>query len=547
MSAAGMPAICVTITPRFKADQIDCLHVVLTIESGSFQAGSTIVSFAGIKRSTFISPRDDIWQASDAVGNVPILRKEEEWLVLRDTSGPVIFDYHAIPSLNARETAAIDLRYDQRGLIGSGLSFLPTPPGDQIYRISVQWDLDGAPESTRAIWTFGEGPGAIEKVGPASILNDSVYMVGPIHSNPPSPESQVDYYGYYWFGDLPPNIAIIRDVHYAFFLKVSDFFDEPPSENNPYRSFVRNSSQAKFFGGTSFVRSHILDYDDQIAQVRDYDLVRRIAYEMVHNFLGLSVTSPDIDWLFEGIKHALSVYLPFRPPNQFRTGDYFQSTVNMLCMKYYTSPLLHLPHDEVLALARQHNAYAQELLAARSWAFVIGTDLAARKLVEQTKPPQRPIEDLAIKPLAARKRNGQPHGIEEWIALLTPLMGRDAEDRYRDMCSGKLILLPPELFGAKSHRFMPIKQEILDFGMDRESFDIGLVKGLKKGSRAEEAGLKEGDRIVWNSQLWRCVDDFEAELEVIVRRDAKDMKVKYWPRAWEKADSWQLIKITDDN
>jgi hypothetical protein len=137
-------------------------------------------------------------------------------------------------------------------------------------------------------------------------------MVGPIHSNPPAPipESISDYYGYYWFGELPPNIEVIKDMHHAFFLKIRDFFEETPSASNPYRSFVRNTGSRKTFGGTSFTRSHIFDYDDQIAEAEDYDLVRRLAYEMAHNWLGPPVTD-GIDWLYEGIKNALSVYFPF--------------------------------------------------------------------------------------------------------------------------------------------------------------------------------------------------------------------------------------------
>jgi hypothetical protein len=48
-----------------------------------------------------------------------------------------------------------------------------------------------------------------------------------------------------------------------------------------------------------------------------------MAYEMIYNFLDPSVTDPEIDWLFEGIKNTLSIYLPFRIG--FRTPEYFES------------------------------------------------------------------------------------------------------------------------------------------------------------------------------------------------------------------------------
>lgn len=558
MSELVTTDISITITPKFRpANQVDHLVISLSVGPLDLISGDTLISFpANLKRSVSISSIDDNWQASDDIGDLPIDCRNEgsnrgqEWVVQRNTSGRVNLCYNAFPSINENfllQGTKHDLSYDQGGLIGSGYSFIPTPPGDRIYNISIQWNLDEAPDGTRAVWTFGEGPASIEKVGPASILSDSVYMVGPIHSHPATPVAGTitDYYGYYWFGSLLTNIEIIKDIHHAFFLKVSSFFSDSPSAGNPYRHFVRNTGSVKSFGGTSFTRSHIFNYDDQIDQIHDYDLIRRMAYEMVHSFLGPSATDATIDWLFEGIKHLLSIYLPFRPPNQFRTGHYFQSTLSMLCMKYYTNPFLHLPQDEVLALASKQNAYAIELLGTRAWAFIIGTDFAARKLVEKTTPPKRPIEDLAIKPLAVKKRDGKPHGIEEWIELLTPLMGEEVRERYEYMRSGKAIQLPAEVFGAKTHRLMQVDQEIFDLGIDRQSFEEGLVSGLKTGSRAEEAGLREGDRITWSSHAWRCAEDFEAQLEVVVQRNGVDVKIKYWPRSYEKAASWQMVKVED--
>src|SRR2546429_357163 len=117
----------------------------------------------------------------------------------------------------------------------------PLTPSNQNCRIILEWNLSTSPNGTRAVWTFGKGPGPVGKAGSASLLTNSVYMVGQIQSNPPTPNigSISDYYGYYWFGTLPPNIKAIRDIHHGFF-KVSAFFDDTPSAENPYRSFVLN-------------------------------------------------------------------------------------------------------------------------------------------------------------------------------------------------------------------------------------------------------------------------------------------------------------------
>ncbi|KIM97843.1 hypothetical protein OIDMADRAFT_20265 [Oidiodendron maius Zn] len=156
---------------------------------------------------------------------------------------------------------------------------------------------------------------------------------------------------------------------------------------------------------------------------------------------------------------------------------------------------------------------------------------------------KRPLEDLAIKALAKKRANGEPHGIWEWLDLLRPLMGNEARELFESMRRGTVILLPRELFGASTHYLKPVEQEILDFGMDRESFEEGVVIGLRKWTRAEEAGLKEGDKILWYSPTWKCVDDFEAQMELFVESGGVEKRVVYWPRAFDKAQSWQMVKV----
>lgn len=71
----------------------------------------------------------------------------------------------------------------------------------------------------------------------------------------------------------------------------------------------------------------------------------------------------------------------------------------------------------------------------------------------------------------------------------------------------------------------------------------GIVKGLKMGCRAEKAGLREGDRILRSSYAWKCIDDFKEMIEVVLLREGKDKRMKWWPRSWEKVESWQMVKV----
>jgi hypothetical protein len=553
MSGTDIPTIKVLITPEYDAVQhVANLLLDLTLPARQVHQlpeYSDLVSFTDSLDTTSDSGDEDgVPQLFDMLGKLLILAQSRcgnsnlEMVEARSTAEYMRLVYRAFP-LITRETEfgapAADLRLDQGGLLGSGIAFIPFTTNDETCRSVVQWDLSKAPPGTRAVWTFGEGPDPVETVGHSSILSESVYMVGKIQSNPPAatPWTLPDYYGYYWFGDLPSNIQVIRDIHYEFFVKVSDFFQDPPSTTNPYRSFVRNNGRVnQCFGGSGFTRSHIFDYDSLITKAEDYDLIRRMSHEMVHNWLGPSATDDAIDWLYEGIRDTLSIYLPFR--TGFRSGDYFSSTLSMLCMKYYTNPFLRLPLTDLITHAPT-NEYAKEMLTARAWAFVIATDFRARKLAEL----KRPLEDLAIKVLAKKRARGEPHGIFEWLDLLRPLMGSEARDLFENMRRGTVILFPVELFGASTHYLKAVQQEILDFGMDRESFEDGVVTALRKWTRAEEAGLREGDKILWYSPPWKCVDDFHAQMELFVESAGVEKRVVYWPRAFDKADSWKMVKV----
>lgn len=553
MSESDIPVIKVLIKPSFdSAHNITTLSISLTKEFTKVESDGGLSSSPDTKNTKRVLARDEEGSTELAVTSckLPVDHLAERgirWVgndfILSDDETPkgwkLSYEFSPGP--------LFDLHCDQGGALGACLSSLPELQTNQIYRNIVEWDLSEAPEGTRAVWTFGEGPSPMEKVGPALLLSDSVYMVGQIHSNPPAPIPGTisDYYGYYWFGTLPPNIAVIKDIHHDFFTKVSTFFSDAPSATNPYRSFVLRTTPNPSFGGTNFLRSHIFSYDDQISLAHDYDLIRRMAYEMVHNFLGPSPTDPSIDWLFEGIKNTLSVYLPFR--TGFRTPDYFQATMAMQCLKYYTNPLIHLSHDEALSLAPT-NEYARELISARAWAFVILTDFRTRVVAEEKRKDlmPRPTEDMAIKPLDMKKRNGEPHGIEQWIVLLEPLMGNEVRELYEQMKSGAKIMLPEKFFGPKTHRMARVKMEMLDFGMERSSFETGVVRGLKMGSRAQMAGLVEGDRIVRTSTVWRCVDHFEADMEVFVLREEVEVIVRYWPRSTEKVECLKFVKLEEE-
>ncbi|RDW75988.1 hypothetical protein BP5796_06809 [Coleophoma crateriformis] len=250
-------------------------------------------------------------------------------------------------------------------------------------------------------------------------------------------------YGYYWFGPLPENLEITRGIHYRFLLKLASFMLCRSPQVVPNRTFIRNSSSAKDFGNTRFSKGNIFRYDDRIDAAQNYDLIRCMAHEIMAHLLAPKVHGPDQieEWLYEGIANAFSICLPFRPPIQFRDGKYHQATLNMLCQKYYTSPMLHAGFEELQAQAT-NNEYAREQLSARAWAFVVCTDFRARDLVggKVGGVQQRPVEDLAVKVMIKSRHEGKPYGLQQWFERLEPLMGDESKALFTKMDKGEVFV-----------------------------------------------------------------------------------------------------------
>lgn len=239
--------------------------------------------------------RDDA-KLSDDEGDIPFSFQTDDnirnWRVSRKTRGSIHVTYTAKPRLvdiHTQIAGRIDLRSDQGGMMGAGQSMVLLPPASTFNpscSLSVEWDISSTPPGTRTVWTFGEGPNPVHKIGPLQLLSDSIYAVGPLKSYP-SPSSSLKeegYYGFYYFGTPPSLVTAAGEINQQLFPHMSKFFSDPPSAENPYRVFVRNATPARGNGGTAFARSYMLEYDSTVESLRPIEMMSLLSHEMVHNW-----------------------------------------------------------------------------------------------------------------------------------------------------------------------------------------------------------------------------------------------------------------------
>ena len=119
------------------------------------------------------------------------------------------------------------------------------------------------------------------------------------------------------------------------------------------------------------------------------------------------------------------------------------------------------------------------------------------------------------------------------------------------MGEAKLIRLPADCkFHDCGFKLVRKDQEIWDSGFEAGSLITRVVKGLKRGSRAEKAGVREGDRILKNRAMGLVECGMEWWEKLVVEREVGDWGVErkeivYWPRGAEKVECWELEKAAD--
>ncbi|KAL7917022.1 peptidase M61 domain-containing protein [Trichoderma austrokoningii] len=498
---------------------------------------------------------DDI-QASDAAGPLPLVflprsgqDNLQEWRPVegRQVNGAVTLRMTVWPrkvDISTPLGARIDLRKDQGGLQGAGCWFLPKLDSLQqlVFANTVSWDLSDCSLGTRAIWSYGEGPAPITKMGPVDTLLNTVYMTGFVQSHPPGPWPGISpgFCGIYWFESIPNKLLQLCNFNEEMYARMAQMFEE---ESGSYRVFIRRSIRG--YGGTGFSASYMLEYDDSVEKEEDVDAIRQVfAHEMVHSFalIDAEENGDDNSWYIEGIAEFFSCILPYR--FGILPATYATRCINRKLSAYGTNPAINMP----LRDAERNffsSWYAGSIPYHRGMAYLLLVDAqlrSAARITIATEPG--PLDEISVG-FTKRRRRGEKILQADWLHALGQKLddaGIDFRNQFQNMLSGVTIPLEDVFVGSSTNKLIAGRQRILQYGFDKAALSTRIIGEIEPGSGAEAAGLRIGDHIKENMPAGIVVEDSQREYWLVVERDDEDeaKEIKWLPREERTARVWQV-------
>ncbi|CAI7605934.1 unnamed protein product [Penicillium manginii] len=472
--ADGPPIFRISITPLFDHQGASSLSIQQTLARPRCIAHEALLLFetryGNVPAYQFA---EENVLAFDNDGPLPIYftktrfdSPDQEWRVKRSTSGKVTLYFKVFPRCVDIKTPMgprVDMRRDQGGLISGGRWFLPRPAADRVWRHVVEWDLSEAPLDTRAMWSYGEGPGPISRDGYPMTVANSVFMVGPIKSYP-----------------------------------------KPASTKQPLSGANINWRVIRGYGGSASLESYVFEYDDTICKETEEELVSLFSHEMIHSF---SLMDPEDDgydngWYVEGLAEFYSIFLPYR--FGLRGFDYLVGRLNGTLQAYGSSPRIHM--DIVDSQRSFYDDWYAELIPyMRGCVYLLQIDSCLRKASGIFGFDQMsPLDDIIVD-MGKRWQRGEKLQSCDWLAYLWPYLG-DMSQGFREMLRGTAMDLKDVLVAHEDWILATSMQEILEFGLDKSSINQRIVSGLVQGSRAAIAGLKNGDKILLTSRAMKDGD-----------------------------------------
>ena len=203
----------------------------------------------------------------------------------------------------------------------------------------------------------------------------------------------------------------------------------------------------------------------------------------------------------------------------------FLADLNSTAGRYYTNALIDTPNDEIPA-GFWRDTRIRVLPYDRGSLYFAKTDADIRA----ASGGARSLDDI-VRTMLAERRAGRPMDQALWERLLRAKLGEEGVRAFHAMLAGAVVIPPSDAFGPCFARVeKPLRRFDLGFDPAVLVAPDRVVRGLKPGSSAALAGLRNGDHILNRFPQDAMQGDQQAVLTLQVRRNGKSLTISYQPR-----------------
>lgn len=465
--------------------------------------------------------------ASDDRGALPLQnqgrrekgpRTYETWTTARPTSGTVHVSYrmHVARNVVTKRGPVVDLQAAGGGVSGGYVGFLVLPDiAGATLDTQVHWNL---PPGEKAVSSYGEGD--YRGTFTADKLTGALFLAGPVKTY--RAPGQAKGAGLEVHGLGIPQKQLESAGGWAARAYAAEVKAFNLGNARPYRFMIRSYDGGANPSGRAAEQSFLL-YVPPGADPGTNTLHNTVAHEMVHSLARyLEKEDVDGDWYTEGMADYLALVIP-DTAGLYTPSDYLE-LVKSQSAGYYTNAKRSVPNSGIAATVwTGRNAW---LLPYNRGAMYFA-DLDAKL---RSRGAKVSVLDLANE-MSRRIDAGEPADRHTWLDVLSARTGPWAIRDWNDMMDGKIIFPVAGAFGPCMHAR---KQDVRIFDLGFSSpvrLNAGsVIGGLKQGSPAELAGLRNGDLLVTSTDINPAATSLDEPVVLHVRRNGKPMTISFDPR-----------------
>lgn len=457
-----------------------------------------------------------------------------EWRSDRHPSGAVVITYKV--KVAASEPSRFQgIHAHAGGFEGLGSTFLLLPDVNDIYHARVTWNLAGAGDGAAAVSSFGAGDA--EASGPLDHLLGAFYMAGPLGRL--ALDDGATHFRGAWLGRPGFNpteamlwAATVRERQRVFFRDT-----DPAPFTFLLRAVPRLGASWVGNGGPS---SFLFLAGDKLTWSR---LARfAVAHELTHAWIGGPGSGVRLDgpegsayWFTEGFTVHYTRELLLRAG--LATPAELLDDLRERTERFLTNPDKGIA-NEAIAKGFFKSDTVNKVPYDRGALYAAEVDAAVRA----KSGGKRSLDDLVLALLdRARALGKQAAGADAAKdALVTATLPATA---FRDLVGAELgpagqarydaVILRGEAPAPPSSAFGPCfktaKKAVprFELGFDAASYKDGKLHGLVRGSAADRAGLREGERVKGGEVQLGITSK---AVVVVVERDGKEKTISFLPQ-----------------